>query len=251
MNEPMDPSLVEEVERYEQLQKEIIESVRHNSIKDLTEASRVADDLVNKIIEFPKPPTLDEVLDVLKEETDELVQPQTQQAVETSQPTSTEPATKTLAQRASEHITKENQLKERADSYQQPESTVDIRSFNDVKKKIQFLQDWIAKVSLAGPGGGAGDIINLDMPTTVVTGDYTVTRRDYYVGVNAASTVNITLPGSIGFPGRKIVIKDESGNCSSNPITVLGNVDNDPGGFILQMDNGGIQMIYREGWRII
>ena len=113
MNEPMDPSLVEEVERYEQLQKEIIESVRHNSIKDLTEASRVADDLVNKIIEFPKPPTLDEVLDVLKEETDELVQPQTQQAVETSQPTSTEPATKTLAQRASEHITKENQLEEK------------------------------------------------------------------------------------------------------------------------------------------
>ena len=251
MNEPMDPSLVEEVERYEQLQKEIIESVRHNSIKDLTEASRVADDLVNKIIEFPKPPTLDEVLDVLKEETDELVQPQTQQAVETSQPTSTEPATKTLAQRASEHITKENQLEERADSYQQPESSVDIRSFNDVKKRIQFLQDWISKISLAGPGGGASDIINLDMPTTVVTGDYTVTRRDYYVGVNAASTVNITLPGSIGFPGRKIVIKDESGNCSSNPITVLGNVDNDPGGFILQMDNGGIQMIYREGWRII
>jgi len=31
----------------------------------------------------------------------------------------------------------------------------------------------------------------------------------------------------------------------------LGNVDNDPGGFILMQNNGGIQMIYRNGWRIV
>ena len=71
------------------------------------------------------------------------------------------------------------------------------------------------------------------------------------MGVNATSSVTLTLPDAIGFPGRVLVVKDESGNCSNNPITVNGTVDNDPGGFILQMDNGGIQMIYREGWRII
>jgi hypothetical protein len=48
-----------------------------------------------------------------------------------------------------------------------------------------------------------------------------------------------------------IIIKDESGNCSSNPIVVSGTVDNDTGGFILAQNNGGIQMIYREGWRIV
>jgi hypothetical protein len=33
---------------------------------------------------------------------------------------------------------------------------------------------------------------------------------------------------------------------------VLGNVDNDPGGFILAENNGGIQMIFNNGgWRII
>jgi len=48
-----------------------------------------------------------------------------------------------------------------------------------------------------------------------------------------------------------VIIKDESGNCSNNPIVVSGFVDNDPGGFILAQDNGGIQMIYREGWRIV
>lgn len=51
--------------------------------------------------------------------------------------------------------------------------------------------------------------------------------------------------------GRQLVIKDESGNASLNPITVLGNVDNDPNGFIIKINNGGIQLIYRNGWRII
>jgi hypothetical protein len=157
-----------------------------------------------------------------------------------------------LADLAATHITKENQLEERADSYQQPESSVDIRSFNDVKKRIQFLQDWISKISLAGPGGGASDIINLDMPTTVVTGDYTVTRRDYYVGVNCITTANITLPDpSTVSNGRKLVIKDESGRAQLHPVKVFGTVDNDTGGFEIRINNGGVQLIYRDGWRII
>lgn len=61
----------------------------------------------------------------------------------------------TLADRAVDHITKEVKLEEQNDSYQQPSSLVDVRSFNDVKKKIQFLQDWISKISLAGPGSGS------------------------------------------------------------------------------------------------
>ena len=78
MNEPIDESLVQEVERYEQIQKEIIESVKQNSISDLAEASKVAEDFVKKInVEYPKPPTLDEVMEVLKEEQNELVQAQT------------------------------------------------------------------------------------------------------------------------------------------------------------------------------
>jgi hypothetical protein len=157
----------------------------------------------------------------------------------------------TLADRAVDHITKEVKLEEQNDSYQQPDSSVDVRSFNDVKKKIQFLQDWISKISLAGPGGGAGDVINLDHPVKLITANYTFTRKDYYVGVNATSTITITIPDSLGFPGRMVIIKDESGNCSNNPITVDCTVDNDTGGFILAQNNGGIQMIYREGWRIV
>lgn len=243
MNEPIDPDLLEEVTRYEQIQKEIIESVKQNSINDLVEASKVTEVFVEKInIEYPKPPTLEEVMELLKEEQDELVQAQTTKV-------STEPDT--LAKRAAEHITKEVKLEEKNNSYQQPDSTISVKNIEDVKRKIKFLEDWIAKISLTGPGGGAGDVINLDHPVKLVTENYTITRRDYYIGVNAAVSVNITLPDAIGFPGRMVIIKDESGNCSNNPIVVSGFVDNDPGGFILAQDNGGIQMIYREGWRIV
>jgi len=37
-----------------------------------------------------------------------------------------------------------------------------------------------------------------------------------------------------------LIIKDEDGT-----------VDNDPGGFIIQINNGGVQLIYRNGWRIV
>jgi len=245
MNETIDPALIEEVERYNQIQKDIIESVRSNTIKDLQEASVVAEKFVEKIsIVYPKPPTLEEVLAVIKEETNELVQAQTQEETRETR----EPSSQTLAELAAQHITRD---KKEEQSFQQPVvSTVD-KNFDTITKKLKYLEQFVAKIAAHGPGGGAGDVINLDFPVKLVTNDYTITRKDYYVGVNAASTVTITLPDSIGFPGRKIVIKDESGNCSSNPIVVSGNVDNDAGGFILQMDNGGIQMIYREGWRII
>ena len=94
-------------------------------------------------------------------------------------------------------------------------------------------------------------MITLDHPVISITNDYTVTRKDYYIGVNCITAANVTIPSNVGYPGRVLVVKDESGNCSNNPIAVNATVDNDPGGFILQIDNGGIQMIYQNGWRII
>lgn len=246
MNEPVDDTMVEEVKRFEELQKEIVSSVKQNLLKDLVEASTLKDVPVNFTeVSYPKPPTLEEVMNLLKEEENELVQTQpTQEPTPAPKPVS-------LADKAAEHITKEVKLEEKVDSYQQPDSELPGRSINDIRKKIKFLEDWISKISLTGPGGGAGDVINLDHPVKLVNANYTFTRKDFYVGVNATSSVTITIPDAIGFPGRMVIIKDESGNCSSNPITVDCNVDNDPGGFILAQDNGGIQMIYREGWRIV
>lgn len=90
------------------------------------------------------------------------------------------------------------------------------------------------------------------MPTTCVTGDYTITRRDYYVGVNSTVKCYITLPDpSTIVNGREVIIKDESGHAQLTPIKVIGTVDNDPNGFEIRINNGSVTLIYRNGWRIV
>jgi hypothetical protein len=86
--------------------------------------------------------------------------------------------------------------------------------------------------------------------TLVTTATYTAQSGDYYIGVNYGGTVTITLP-TIASSGRNLVIKDESGNCENNAITIVGTIDNDAGGVILQINNGAIDLIFRDGWRII
>ena len=87
--------------------------------------------------------------------------------------------------------------------------------------------------------------------TLVTTNTYTVVESDYYIGVNYAGPVTITIPAGIS-SGREVVIKDESGNCETHNITVSATVDNDANGFILAVNNGAVHMLYRGGsWRII
>lgn len=85
--------------------------------------------------------------------------------------------------------------------------------------------------------------------TTTTATNYTVVDNDYYIGVTAAP-VTITLPSSTT-SGRTVVIKDETGNAQNNNITIAGTIDNDAGGVILAINNGAIQLLYRNGWRII
>jgi len=85
----------------------------------------------------------------------------------------------------------------------------------------------------------------------VTTSTYTLANTDYYVGVNAASNVTITIPSS-ATAGREIIIKDESGNCANNPITVSGPIDNDPSGLVLQVNNKAVHILFRGNyWRVI
>lgn len=169
-------------------------------------------------------------------------------------------------------------------SFQQPVPDKTAADFKAITDKIKYLEQWVGKISVAGPGGGEVNLRWLDdvkrdtiadgrwlkyseadkkfvfdeinpyevvyNTTLVTTPTYTVNDSDYYVGVNYAGPTTITLPSSPN-SGRMLIIKDESGNASTNPITVTGTVDNDPGGFIIQLDNGAIQMIYRNGWRIV
>jgi len=85
----------------------------------------------------------------------------------------------------------------------------------------------------------------------VTSSTYELNSADSYVGVNYAGEVTITLPSVDVANGRLVYIKDESGAAETNPIAVLGTVDNDAGGFTLQINNGSVTLIYREGWRIV
>jgi hypothetical protein len=170
------------------------------------------------------------------------------------------------------------------ESFQQPNPPEVDANIKAIQLKLKFLEQAIGKIAATGPGGGEVNLRYLDdvaretisdgrwlkydgarkkfvfdeinpyevveNTTEVTTSTYTVTSTDFYIGVNYAGPVTITLPASAN-SGRMLIIKDEDGDAEINPITVLGTVDNDAGGFIIQINNGAIQMIYRNGWRIV
>jgi hypothetical protein len=276
MGQDVDADLVEEVEVYNIIKSDVHKSIKENIFKDLAKALK-DDNAKPKVepIQYPLPPSLDDLLTVLnegieKENNNELVQEKTETERASENPTPSfesdnrkiiegnetpsnptrdsgpQPGTQTLADLAAKFISEAPK-----DSFQQPDPLVVSDNMDAIRGKLKFLEQWIAKVSMAGPGGGAGSVAKLDHETKVVTtNNYSVTTKDYYIGINYAGPVTISLPTIIN-DGKMYIIKDESGRCSSNPITVQGTVDNDTGGFILAQDNGGIQLIYRNGWRIV
>ena len=161
MNEPVDPALAEEVDRYNQLQQEIKESIRSNTINDLFDASKVAVDIIKKVnIEYPKPPTFEELLGIIKEESNELVQAQATETPTTIEEASTSDTPRTeaveptdLISRAVNHIHKEVKLEE--NSFQQPQPTPVEKNFDAVQKKLKFLEQAVGKIAAHGPGSGS------------------------------------------------------------------------------------------------
>lgn len=281
MGQDVDPNLVREVEQIKSIKASVRKSATENIFKDLSEAFKQAklvpayepddgplsNEQIKQIketvaIEYPKPPSLDDLMLLLNEKTEivnELVQSQApeipvaatpsaateevaEEETKTEEPVVVE---KTLADRTSDFISKSKE------SYQQPDPLIVASDMDAVTKKLRFLEQWISKISMAGPGGGAGDILNLDHRTKLVTTSYyNVGRKDYYIGVNCRARTTIVLPTNVS-NGRNIIIKDESGHCERYPIIVQGNIDNNINGFILRINNGGIHMIYRDGWRIV
>lgn len=175
-------------------------------------------------------------------------------------------------------------FKTNVDLFNQPKNPKVNPELKALTDKIQYMENWLSKISMAGPGGGEVNLRYLDdvyrpsiydgrylryndtlkkfefaevnphdivYTTNVITSPtYIIDDSDYYVGINYAGPVTVSLPTSPS-SGRMIIIKDESGHANTNPITVVGTVDNDSGGFIIQLNNGAIQMIYRNGWRIV
>lgn len=92
-----------------------------------------------------------------------------------------------------------------------------------------------------------------DLIATIgVTGSYTATANDEYIGVFSAAAVTISLP--FGITGRVYTIKDEYGQ-GSGKITVQPSgtekIDN-ANNYVISVPNQSVSIVFRGGqWRII
>jgi hypothetical protein len=92
--------------------------------------------------------------------------------------------------------------------------------------------------------------------SVLVSGSYNIISTDYLVGVNTTnSTCSITLPSTTTTTsGRTIVIKDETGNASTNPIHISASSGETIDGlsvFSIESDHGAV-MLYctSTGWHV-
>jgi hypothetical protein len=165
LGQEIDPALIKEVESFNSIKKDAHASIKKNALNDLMEAFKTAnlEKEIIEIIEYPLPPTLDEVLSILNEpETEilnELVQKNTieESSIVEEIPIPTPTIEKTLAERAAQFISEAPK-----DSFQQPDPDPVSKNFEDIQRKLKFLEATIGKIAVAGPGSGETKFRMLD-----------------------------------------------------------------------------------------
>jgi hypothetical protein len=130
-------------------------------------------------------------------------------------------------------------------------------TIDDLQKHYNtFLTRIQQQLSTLG-GGGETNLAYMDMPLTYVTSSsYTITPQDYYIGVNYAGAVTLTLP-TPKKDGKVYIVKDELGEASNGTnryITIIPSgsdlIDGEDR-VILAFDFGSLTFVYRNGWRVV
>lgn len=132
---------------------------------------------------------------------------------------------------------------------------VTLEDFN--KHYSQFLSRIQQQLSTLG-GGGESNLTFMNVPVkTVTTSSYSITPRDYYVGVNFAGAVTITLPKA-DREGKTFIVKDELGEASKGVnryITIVPSGSDLIDGrdrAILAYDYGSLTFIWKSNsWRVV
>lgn len=120
-----------------------------------------------------------------------------------------------------------------------------------------FLNRIQQQLSTLG-GGGETNLTYMDVPVTSVTSSsYTIRPQDYYIGVNYAGAVTITLPRA-DREGKTFIVKDELGEASRGTnryITILPTGSDLIDGrdrAILAFDYGSLTFIWKgNSWRVV
>lgn len=148
------------------------------------------------ILEIPKPPTLDELLEQLG-------------GVMEDVPIVEEKPKNKLIDLASTHIAKEVMKEQKATTFQQPEVPIP-QTINELKRKVKMLEEWLAKVSMAGPGSGEVNLLSLDDVDVSNIGNEKVLRYN-------AANAKIEFATITGGSGGDV----DLGNVSSNIIPTI------------------------------
>lgn len=130
-------------------------------------------------------------------------------------------------------------------------------TLDDLNKHYKlFLSRIQQQLSTLG-GGGETNLAYMDMPLTyVTTSTYTIKPQDYYIGINYAGAVTITLP-TPKKNGKTYIIKDERGEASRGVnrhiYIVPSGLDliDEEDRAILAFDYGSLTFVYRNGWRVV
>jgi hypothetical protein len=131
-------------------------------------------------------------------------------------------------------------------------------TLEDLNKHYKlFLSRIQQQLSTLG-GGGETNLTYMDVPvTSVTTSSYTIRPQDYYIGVNYAGAVTITLPRA-DREGKIFVVKDELGQASQGTnryITILptgSDLIDGENRAILAFDFGSLTFIWKSNsWRVV
>ncbi len=131
-------------------------------------------------------------------------------------------------------------------------------TFDQLQKHYKTFVERIQQQLSTLGGGGETNLTYMDVPiTSVTTSSYTIKLQDYYIGVNYAGAVTITLPKA-DREGKIFVVKDELGEASKGTnryITILPTGSDLIDGrdrAILAFDYGSLTFIWKSNsWRVI
>jgi len=127
-----------------------------------------------------------------------------------------------------------------------------------LEKKFNLFVNRVQEQLSTLGGGGETNLTYMDVPVTSVTSStYTIKPQDYYIGVNYAGSVTITLPKA-DREGKTFVVKDELGEASKGTnryITILPTGSDLIDGrdrAILAYDYGSLTFIWKgNSWRVV
>lgn len=123
-----------------------------------------------------------------------------------------------------------------------------VKVNNKYPRYNSFLKKW--------EGSYAGEGPFISSTKYVTSSSYTILEDDYYIGVNYAGAVTITLPEN-AIEGTTYIVKDEFGEASrgnNRHITIIpSGIDKIDGQdrAILAYSFGSLTFVYRNGWRVV